>query len=378
MPRYKHGSGTVYQRTKIVNGKKQKLSVWWLDYYHDGKRVRESSGTTDRAEARRKLRERLGEIAKGQFVGPAAERVTFQDLEDLILDDYQVNGKKSRADVEWRIRCHLRPFFGHKKAHEITTADVKTYIAHRQEERARNGSINRELAALKRMFNLALQAEKITRKPYIPSLEENNARKGFFESWEYERVLPALPEHLRPVVSFAYYTGWRIRSEVLKLTWPQVDLITGTVRLEVGDTKNKDGRLFYLTAELHALLTAQWQERQTLYPECSWVFHEHGKQIKTFYKSWRKACLATGFPGKFGHDFRRTAVRNMVRAGIPERVAMQLAGHKTRSVFDRYHIVSDGDLREAAQRLSQTIVAHNGHTFGHTNYVAEQQTSISH
>lgn len=78
------------------------------------------------------------------------------------MDDYRVNGKKSLGDVEWRIRCHLRPFFGHTKAHDITTADVKAYIAHRQEEGAKNGSINRELAALKRMFNLALQAEKIT------------------------------------------------------------------------------------------------------------------------------------------------------------------------------------------------------------------------
>jgi hypothetical protein len=77
-----------------------------------------------------------------------------------------------------------------------------------------------------------------------------------------------------------------------------------------------------------------------------------GKQVKTFYKNWRKACQAAGLPGKLAHDFRRTAVRNMVRAGIPERVAMQMAGHRTGSVFDRYHIVSDGDLQEAARRLS--------------------------
>ncbi len=106
------------------------------------------------------------------------------------------SSKKSHYE---RIRCHLRPFFGHKKAHEITTADVKAYIAHRQEEGAKNGSINRELVALKRMFNLAMQAERITKKPYIPLLEENNARKGFFEQAEYEAVLAKLPEHLRPV-----------------------------------------------------------------------------------------------------------------------------------------------------------------------------------
>jgi integrase len=204
------------------------------------------------------------------------------------------------------------------------------------------------------MFNLALQAEKIVRKPYVPSLEENNARKGFFEQTEYE-VLAKLPDHLRSAVTFAYHTGWRIRSEILTLTWSQVDLATGTVRLEVGETKNKDGRLIYLTQELHALLLSQ-QQSHSQYPECPWVFHDLGKRIKTFYKNWRKACQAAGLAGKLGHDFRRTAVRNMVRAGIPERVAMQIAGHKTRAVFDRYHVVADGDLKEAARRLERAFI----------------------
>jgi integrase len=345
MPKYRRGSGSIYK----------KRGVFYIAYYTpDGKQVCESAKTKDKAEARRILQARLGQLAEGRYVGPAAERVTFEQLAEMILEDYRINGRKSRGDVEWRIRCHLRPFFDQKRAHEITTADVKAYIAHRQEEGARNGSINRELAALKRMYNLGLQAERIIKKPYIPSLEENNARKGFFEQAEYEVVLAKLPEHLRSVVTFAYATGWRIRSEILPLTWSQVDMETGTVRLEVGETKNKDGRLIYLTQELHALLIGQWQSHSQS-PECPWVFHDGGRRIKTFYKSWRKACQAAGLAGKLGHDFRRTAVRNMVRAGIPERVAMQMAGHKTRSVFDRYHVVADGDLREAARRLDRAF-----------------------
>lgn len=265
MPKYKRGSGSVYL----------KRGWGYIKYYANGKPVYEATGTKNKAEARRILQARLGQLAEGRYVGPAAERVTFSDLEQMIMDDYRVNGQKSIGDVEWRIRCHLRPFFGHKKAHDITTADVKAYSAHRQEEEAKNGSINRELAALKRMFNLAMQAERITRKSYIPSLEENNARKGFFEQAEYESVLAKLPEHLRPVVTFAYQTGWCIRSEVLRLTWTQIDLVTGTVRLEVGDAKNKDGRLIYLTTELHALLTAQWQARIL---ECPFVFHDPGSR----------------------------------------------------------------------------------------------------
>jgi integrase len=346
MPKYRRGSGSIYK----------KRGVYYIAYYANGKQVCESARTTDKAEARRLLQARLGQLAEGRYVGPAAERVTFEELATMILDDYRANGQKSVGDVERRIRCHLRPFFGHKKAHEVTTADVKAYIAHRQQEGAKNGSINRELAALKRMFTLALQAEKITRKPYIPTLEENNARTGFFEQAEYETILAHLPDHLRPVVTFAYISGWRIRSEVLPLTWSQVDLGAGTVRLEVGTTKNKEGRLLYLTGELRALLEQQWQAHLAHYPDCPFVFHDRGKQVKTFYKNWRNACSKAGLSDKLGHDFRRTAVRNMVRAGIPERVAMQISGHKTRSVFDRYHIVSESDLREAARRLEQAFL----------------------
>jgi integrase len=260
MPRYKHGSGSVYKRGK----------TWWIAYYGpDGKQVCESTKTTDKAEARRLLHTRLGQLAEGKFVGPIADRVTFEDLAELILADYKINGKKSLADVEQKLRLHLRPFFGGKRAHEITTADVDAYIAKRQEEvtyrktKTSNGKINRELAALKRMFNLGLQKERIFKKPHIQMLAENNTRQGFFERWEFEAVLAKLADCLKAPFTFGYLMGWRVQSEVLPLTWSQVDLEIGAVRLEVGTTKNKGGRLIYLTDELQALLESQWQEHLT-------------------------------------------------------------------------------------------------------------------
>jgi integrase len=84
---------------------------------------------------------------------------------------------------------------------------------------------------------------------------------------------------------------------------------------------------------------------------CPRVFLRSGRPIKSFRVAFRTACAEAGCPGRVLHDFRRTAVRNLVRPGIPERVAMQMTGHKTRSVFERYNIVSAGDLREAAKRL---------------------------
>ena len=202
-----------------------------------------------------------------------------------------------------------------------------------------------------------LRAERITRKPYIPILKENNVRQGFFERAAFEVVLARLPDYLRPPITFAYQVGWRILSEILPLRWSQVDLDIGTVRLEVGTTKNDEGRTIYLPEMLREVLDQQWQTHLDNYPECPWVFHKRGQRMRSFYKAWHRACREAGIPGKIPHDFRRTAVRNMIRAGIPERVAMQIAGHKTRAVFDRYNIVSDGDLKEAARKMETAFTA---------------------
>jgi integrase len=183
---------------------------------------------------------------------------------------------------------------------------------------------------------------------------ENNVRTGFFEWEQFQSVRRYLPEDLQPVIEFAYITGWRIRSEVLPIKWPQVDFQAGRATLYVGTTKNQEARTFPLTAGLHELLLAQKAKTDALKLKgviCPWVFHRAGERIKSFRRSWLTACRKAGVPGRIPHDFRRTAVRNLVRAGIPERVAMTMTGHKTRSVFERYNIVSEGDLTEAARKL---------------------------
>ncbi|MBM4255209.1 MAG: site-specific integrase [Deltaproteobacteria bacterium] len=281
--------------------------------------------------------------------------MTVDGLIAGLLNHYITNGKRSLKWVKIKVNKHLLPYFAGKRAHEVSTADIQAFTKQRQEAGASNGEINRELALLKRSYNLALQADLITKKPYIPLLQERNVRHGFFELREFEAVLAHLPEALRPPMSFAYYTGWRIASEILKLTWSQVDLETGTVRLEAHTTKNDDARPIYLPQLLVDLLDQQWQQHLSHYPTCPHVFHRSGKPIISYAKDWKKAVTDAGLVGKIPHDFRRTAVRNLVRAGVPERVAMTITGHKTRSVFERYNIVSDGDLKEAVRKLENTI-----------------------
>ena len=243
------------------------------------------------------------------------------------------------ADVECRVRKHLRPVFGGRRMASITTTDVQRFVARRQAANASNGEINRELTTLKRMFSLSLQGGTLLTKPHIPLLHEDNVRKGFFDHDQFEAVVQHLPDDLAPMLRVAYITGWRVRSEIQPLQWRQVDFAACEVRLDPGTTKNKQGRTFPFTNTLREVLVSQRavadELQRTTGTICPWVFHRQGRPIKTFVTAWRRACARAGCPGKIPHDLRRTAVRNLIRAGISEPVAMTLTGHLTRSVFDR-------------------------------------------
>ncbi len=358
-----------YTTTDPKTGKRirKQQNVWWIRYYRDGRRHEESSHTTKKGEAQRLLKVREGKVAEGVPVSAKVGRLRFQEAAAGVVNDYRTNKKRSLRDVETRIRLHLEPFFGGRRMASITTADVRAYSAERQapvtledeteKPGAASASINRELAILKRAFTLAFQAGTLLHVPHIPMLEENNTRTGFFEPEEFEDVREQLPAPLQSVITFAYYTGWRIPSEVLPLTWRQVDRRSRTIRLEPKTTKNKKGRNlpYDLLPELVDVVERQWEEHKRLAAEgvlCPHVFHRGGAEIKGFRKAWKSACKTAGCPGKLLHDFRRTAIRNLVRAGVPDTVAMKISGHETRSVFDRYAVTNDDDTRNALGKLT--------------------------
>ncbi len=335
----------------------------YLGYDGLGKRVYENKtihGNKKDAEAY------LNEALRRRDLGgteAAAQRTLINELLDDVLTDYRVN----RKDYGWAeriVRLHVRPFFGSIQARRLTTSIVQQFIQRRQKEQAANATINRELAILKRALNLGRKhtPPKISRLPHIPMLEENNVRKGFFEHDEYVRVKQTLPEDVRPLLVFAYQTGCR-KGEILSLRWNQVDLIERLVRLHPGTTKNDEPRVIPLAGELYEMLEAQKQARDAEFPNCEFVFSREGRPIRNFRKSWDQACTeaklvdSSGRASKMFHDLRRTGVRNLMRAGVPEKTAMAISGHKTRSVFDRYNIISESDLKDAAAKLAAYLEA---------------------
>jgi integrase len=332
------GFGLAYRRGRI----------WWVRYYVQGREHRESTGTIQRADAERLLKARWKQIGAGRFVGPREERVTMGELFDALVEDYRQNGRRSLATLGFRL-APLREAFGLVRASEVRGADVERYKVERLAAKSRRGlpvapaTLNRELAALRRAFRLAIRQERLAHAPAIALLAEHNVRQGFVDVAGFERLAAALPEPLDDVARFAYSTGWR-KGEVLTLAWPSVDLAGRRIWLRREHSKTEQPRVIVLQGELLALMERHWAARLE---GCPLVFHRGGAAIVDLRKPWKRAARAAGLPALRFHDLRRSAVRNLDKAGVSETVAMHITGHKTASVYRRYRIVDEQDVARA-------------------------------
>lgn len=364
-------------------------TTFWCQYYHRGLQIRVSTKQTDERKARNFLRDRLAEVRTGTHTG--ARNLRYRDLRDAHLADYQVNKRKSlRCDEEGKARLdavtRLNDFFDGCRADEIGADLIRAYIKNEQARGLSNGSINRSVSALRRMFHLAMEEGKLRSVPYFPMLKEAAPRKGFVEQDSYKKLRAKLPEYLRLPLDLGFFTGMRL-GEVLSLRWEQIDFLSGAIHLYAGETKNDGARQIPLVPQLRTALVGQHATRQAGCPYVCFRLDRRGHAVKIggFRKAWQSACIKAGlgkmepvtdetgepilskprvdrprskpkakmtYRGLIFHDLRRSAVRNLVRAGVPETVARQITGHKTRSVFDRYNIVSESDLANAGRQLA--------------------------
>lgn len=345
--------------------------------YYDANHIRHYETWASEEDAHRELAKRLYEAAQGIPVSAKPNSVTFAELAADVVNDYKVNARRSVSDIEARFRVNILPVFGPRKAAHITTAQIKAYIVNRRDGGATAGTVNRELEAIRRAFNLASAGRKILTKPYIPMLKEDNVRTGFFTREEVDRLAAALKAPLGDFVLFGFLTGWRY-SEIQNLRWSNVDFAAGEIRLDSGATKNGDGRVFPLTVELRTLLEAQRTKKMALRNTANvvgsmmatslalHVFMISAKPVGQFRKQWKAACNTAGIPCvvdakgrvlkalRTFHDLRRSFARDLDRKGIRRGAIMKLGGWKTDSVFQRYNIVSDADLRDAVEILDST------------------------
>lgn len=353
MKRRASGLGTLYRPSYRVDGEARHAATWWCSYQSEGRRVAENTWKTAKTDAERFLRDRIAERDAREPTIRHAGGLTFAAVAAMIRADYKANARRSLPRVN-RALVHLAAFFEGPAA-AITNDRVTAYVARRRDV-AKPATVNRELAALRRALNLAHRAGKLARVPHIPALVENNARRGFFEPAQFRAVLAHVPTDLRPLLECYYVTGWR-KTELLTRERRHVDLKAGWLRLEPGETKNGRGRMFPLVPRLRRALEAQ--ERATVALErllgkrIPWLFHRGGARIKDFRHAWNAARVAAGVPGRLLHDFRRTAVRNLERAGVPRSSAMAMVGHETEAIYRRYAIVDEATLREAGAKLAK-------------------------
>jgi integrase len=366
-PRAKAGSGMLYRRG----------DTWWIKYHQDGRPFYESTGLKDERKARTMLRDRVQRAESGAPVLPNLSRVTYDDAVKALKEHYTVTGARDLVEAGCRL-AHLDRYFKGRRLASIGTQDSERYALARQGQGASNGSINRELAVLGRMLKLAYEHERLARMPVLRKLEEAAPRQGFFEPEAFAAVRRRLPVDLQVAATIMYVYGWRLR-EVLTLERRHLDLAASTITLDASRSKNGEGRVVALTADLHLLLTEQVErvkalERKAerivpaLFPHLTGRFA--GKPRDDFRRAWATACKAAGVPGMLRHDLRRTAVRNMERAAVPRSVAMKLTGHRTENVYRRYAIVSPADLKAAALKLSGDIPGDNRPTVIETRHAS--------
>ncbi len=333
----RRGQGAIYKRG----------ARWWISYYVGGRRFREPARTDDVRVAERLLKDRLGAIYAGTFIGPQSTRVTVGELLETLRLEMEARELKGWYALKG-IFPGLDAALGHRKATAVTPDMLLRYELDLRAAGLAQSTRSTYLWLLKAAFKLGVRQRRVHQVPDFPRLGAlKNARQGFVEPDAFAAVVARLRPIAREIAVFAYGSAWR-QAEVLGLPWAMVDRRSKEIRLP--DSKNGQPRILALTGELERIIERRWSQRIVNSRMVPLVFHHEGGRAVSptgLRNWWREAARAAGVPGVIFHDLRRSGVRNMIRAGVTEPVAMSISGHQSASIFRRYNITSVDDQRRA-------------------------------
>lgn len=338
-------------------------NVWYLEVGIRGKFYRRSTGKSKLREAERWAANYIAQL-EANHDPASADRLTFTDIAEMVKDDYRARGNRSTARLEFGL-AHLERFFQGFRAVDVTPDEVRRYQRMRQEEKAANGTINREVSFLRRALRLAHQYGKLPRMPHVPLLPEAKPRDVTLENeQELAALLEALPEYHRGWVALAACTGWRKRA-CLSRRWTHIATDSQGQRwlqLDRRASKNAEPYRFPIVGDVARILEAQRayvdrveRRRARVVP---WIFcYSDGRPIKHPENAFQIAAAAIGRAELHIHDLRRFAASRMAELGIPETDAMELLGMETRSIFTRYDISSGARKVRAVERMAGVLDA---------------------
>jgi integrase len=363
-------TGRVYTR--------ETSPYWWISLSVNGSKICRRTdllNTAPRKQAEQKLDDLKAELRVNPI--PTGSALTVSDLALLYLDDYKVKRRRSIGHAKSRWEGHLKPFFGLYQAQRVSPDLIDRYRLHRTNEGASVATVNRELAALRRMFTIGKQKRKLFSVPFVEIIPEHNTRLGFLQDSNYAALAESCSKHgglwLRALLECGYTFGWR-RQELVTLRVSQVDIFRKTIRLEPGTTKNGEGREVSMTDAVCELLRPLVVGKAPT----DQLFTRGSRPVKSIRKVWQNACCAVGlgrfacsgcsgeftsgkrcpeckkrlvYSGLLFHDLRRTAARNLRRAGVDTSVIKACGGWKTDKVFSRYSIVAPADMQTAMRKL---------------------------
>jgi integrase len=327
--------------------KRRDSRYWWISPIIQGVQQPQSTKTTDYQEALEILRRLEGRIVDGLMT---ANKATIGELCEILERDYKIKNRRSEDDLKRRVKKYIKPLLGDLRASTVNSATISHYIEKRLEAKASPGTINRELAAIKRAYALGRKSGLVVSIPPIEMLPEDNVRQGYFRDDQFRDVLRHANEILKDVLIVAFYTGWRIDS-ILHLEWSNVDFDGKVVRLRANQTKNRKAATFPLDPFPEVFAALEHRKALSKGFVTPWVFNREGARVISIRKAWEIARKKANVPGRLIHDLRRTAVRNLKSKGWSDTEIMNIVGLKTLSMLIRYSITTEGDILQKAKAM---------------------------